>query len=300
MINEPLFSHSGQRKRSEDTRHRLKVSLEDLYNGKECKLKIDRKIACNECEGIGGDPQCQKRCRDCRGLGFIGHPFIPPMQTICERCSGKGLFFSQEDWCPLCAGNGVTEETKIVKVVIRKGMANKQKITLKGEGNREMDKEAGDVVVIVDQKPNDRFKRIGNDLFYSQDISITEALCGFAGDLQHLDGRHIRFATKPGDVLTPEAVKGVRGEGMPIYSSPHERGNLYIEFNVKFPENNFLPEEGLKQLETILCQKREQMDINLMDENVEVVDLQDYSDDDNNNESHGSGCGQNPNSCHTH
>jgi DnaJ-class molecular chaperone len=41
-------------------------------------------------------------------------------------------------------------------------------------------------------------------------------------------------------------IKGIEGEGMPHYRNPFERGNLYIKFDVTFPENHFTNEIKLK------------------------------------------------------
>lgn len=41
-------------------------------------------------------------------------------------------------------------------------------------------------------------------------------------------------------------VRGITAEGMPIHRNPFEKGNLYIRFDVIFPENHFLDEEKLK------------------------------------------------------
>lgn len=49
-----------------------------------------------------------------------------------------------------------------------------------------------------------------------------------------------QFAFFPGD------LKGIKGEGMPIYKNPFEKGNLYIKFDVTFPSNNFADETKLK------------------------------------------------------
>ncbi|KAH7697502.1 shc transforming protein [Aphelenchoides avenae] len=61
------------------------------------------------------------------------------------------------------------------------------------------------------------------------------------------------MATAPGEVVQPECIRGVLGEGMPIPSSL-EKGNLYVLFDVKFPSdhegdkhNNFY-----KKLEALL------------------------------------------------
>lgn len=41
-------------------------------------------------------------------------------------------------------------------------------------------------------------------------------------------------------------VKGVVGEGMPIHKNPYEKGNLYIKFELEFPDNLFGDEAKLK------------------------------------------------------
>lgn len=37
----------------------------------------------------------------------------------------------------------------------------------------------------------------------------------------------------------------VRGEGMPQYRNPFEKGDLYIKFDVQFPDNNWISSEKL-------------------------------------------------------
>ena len=43
----------------------------------------------------------------------------------------------------------------------------------------------------------------------------------------------------------PASVRVVRGEGMPQYRNPFEKGDLYIKFNVQFPDNNWISPEKL-------------------------------------------------------
>jgi DnaJ family protein A protein 2 len=50
-------------------------------------------------------------------------------------------------------------------------------------------------------------------------------------------------------------VRGVEGQGMPIYRNPFEKGILYIKFDVKFPENNVFSEDTIKKLEALLPAK---------------------------------------------
>lgn len=37
----------------------------------------------------------------------------------------------------------------------------------------------------------------------------------------------------------------VRGEGMPQYRNPFEKGDLYVKFDVQFPDNNWISPEKL-------------------------------------------------------
>lgn len=40
-------------------------------------------------------------------------------------------------------------------------------------------------------------------------------------------------------------IRMVKGEGMPQYRNPFEKGDLYIKFDVQFPENNWISPEKL-------------------------------------------------------
>ena len=42
--------------------------------------------------------------------------------------------------------------------------------------------------------------------------------------------------TEPGQVIKPDSCKAVDGEGMPLQGHPFEKGNLYIQFSVVFPD----------------------------------------------------------------
>lgn len=41
------------------------------------------------------------------------------------------------------------------------------------------------------------------------------------------------------------SVRVVRGEGMPQYRNPFEKGDLYVKFDVQFPQNNWISPEKL-------------------------------------------------------
>lgn len=103
----------------------------------------------------------------------------------------------------------------------------------------------GDVVIVLQQKPHQTFERSGDDLIMTKKIGLAEALCSASFVVRHLDGRDLLIKHPPGNVICPGDVKGIVGEGMPQHRNPFEKGNLYINFEVIFPNNHFCSEKML-------------------------------------------------------
>ncbi len=101
------------------------------------------------------------------------------------------------------------------------------------------------MIVVLQQTEHDVFTRNHDDLFMSHTLNITEALCGFKILVKHLDERQLVLNQPAGEFLAPGTVRAIANEGMPIHKNPYEKGNLYIKFDVKFPENNSLSEEAI-------------------------------------------------------
>ena len=76
-----------------------------------------------------------------------------------------------------------------------------------------------------------RFTRRGNDLHHTMHISLKDALLGFRKTIQHLDsdGREVVVERKKGSVTKPFEVMKLKGEGMPHYEFPSERGALHVK-----------------------------------------------------------------------
>lgn len=93
---------------------------------------------------------------------------------------------------------------------------------------------------------HDVFSRNHDDLFMTHTINITESLCGFKMVVKQLDGRSLVLTQPAGEVLAPGTIRAIPKEGMPIYRNPYEKGNLYIKFDVKFPDSEALTEDSIK------------------------------------------------------
>jgi len=282
-------------RRGEDTIHPLKVSLEDLYNGKTSKLQLSRNVICKTCSGLGGKSGAKKPCTACRGHGVkvsyrqLGPGMMQQMQSVCTDCTGEGEVINEADRCKPCNGKKTINETKVLEVHIDKGMRDSEKIVFRGEGDQTPGVEAGDVIIIVQQKPHEKFERKGHDLVMHHEITLTEALCGFTLVLTHLDGRQLVIKSKPGEVIVPGVIKGVKNEGMPMHRNPFEKGFLYIKFDVKFPEKQFTTSDKLALLETLLPNRPTPPTFDLNDEMTEEVTLMDYDSSEARTNGRGSG-----------
>jgi DnaJ homolog subfamily A member 2 len=142
--------------------HPVKVSLEDLYNGKTVKLAINRKVIVGE----------SKQCERCGGQGAvmevrqIGPGMITQMQRTCSACEGQGYIARTKT------------ERKVLEVHVEKGMKNNTKVTFRGAADETPGMEPGDVNFIIQEKEHDVFKRKNADLLVTREISLNQALTG--------------------------------------------------------------------------------------------------------------------------
>ncbi|XP_048887511.1 dnaJ homolog subfamily A member 4-like [Brienomyrus brachyistius] len=255
--------------------HQLSVSLEELYNGTTRKLGLQKNVICEKCDGYGGKKGALEKCSSCKGRGIqiqiqqIGPGMIQQIQSMCSDCHGQGERFSAKDRCKNCNGHKVERKKKILEVHIDKGMKDSQKITFHGEGDQEPGLEPGDVIIVLDQKEHTIFQRQGNNLLMKMEIKLVEALCGFKKTICTLDKRMLLISSPPGQVIKHRDTRCVPNEGMPMNRNPFEKGQLFIEFLVEFPEKDWVPEHMLPQLEALLPSRDEQM----ITDDMEEVDL---------------------------
>lgn len=241
-------------KKARTIHHVHKVGLEDIYRGKVSKLALQKSVICPGCEGRGGKEGAVKSCAGCNGSGMktmmrqMG-PMIQRFQTVCNDCNGEGEIIRERDRCKRCNGKKTVVERKVLHVHVDKGVKNGHKIEFRGEGDQMPGVLAGDVVFEIEQKPHPRFQRKDDDLFYHAEIDLLTALAGGAIHIEHLDDRWLTVNIAPGEVITPGAIKVIRGQGMPSHRH-HDYGNLYIQFDVKFPEKSQL--QNLNLLEQVL------------------------------------------------
>lgn len=193
-------------RRTKDLVHRVHVTLEDLYKGKTTKLALTRNVICSKCKGKGGKEGAVRTCNNCSGRGIkvtlrqMG-PMIQQIQSPCDDCSGTGEIINAKDRCTNCKGKKVLPEKKFLEVHIDKGMKGGQTIQFRGESDQSPTAEAGDVVIVIEEKPHNRFRRQENDLITDVEVDLLTALAGGQFVIKHLDDRALLVKIEPGDVV---------------------------------------------------------------------------------------------------
>lgn len=104
-------------KKTKDIRKKIVCSLEDLYNGKNVKMRITHKVVCKQCKGDGGKPGYMYPCQYCNGKGVTyvevnDFLFQRQMKVECQYCHGRGVKFNQALQCPVCRGERLVQEYK--------------------------------------------------------------------------------------------------------------------------------------------------------------------------------------------
>ncbi len=229
--------------RGDDLQVRLPLTLEEIAEGVEKKIRVKHLKKCETCAGRGG--KGEKQCSQCHGRGQVRRV----QQTVfgqfvnvsaCPRCHGEGSIVSEP--CRACGGEGRVSETETVSVKVPAGVANGNYIPLRGLGDAGLrGGPAGDLVVLIEEKEHDVFARHDSDLLLEMPVGFpTLALGGrievplLGGGVHALD---VSAGTASGQVVR------VRGKGLPGLRGG--RGDLQVRLRVWVPSRLAAAEKKL-------------------------------------------------------
>lgn len=129
----------------------------------------------------------------------------------------------------------LTINGKSIRITIPAGIEDGQKIRLKGHGGEGVNGgPAGDLYITFSIVNDTPFKRVGNDLYYTQDIDLYTALLGGEVTVDTLSGK-LKLKVKP-ETQNGTKVR-LKGKGFPVYKEEGKFGDLYVTMNVKLPTN---------------------------------------------------------------
>ncbi|HQG77685.1 MAG TPA: molecular chaperone DnaJ [Bacteroidales bacterium] len=231
-------------------RVKVKLTLGEIANGCEKKIKVARYVVCSTCDGTGAaDQNSITTCATCRGSGHvtrITNTMLGQMQTtsVCPSCGGNGKTITKK--CPVCYGEGIVQKDDIIKINIPAGVSKGMQMTVSGKGNAARRGGInGDLLVVIDEEDHPELIREGKDLIYNLFISIPDAALGAHVEIPTVENI-VKIKIEPG--TQPGKILRLRGKGLPEVNG-YGRGDLLVNVNVWIPKN--LTKEEARTLEKL-------------------------------------------------
>lgn len=222
------FGGGQRRVKGSNLRIRVKLSLEEVANGVEKKVKVRRKI---QASGV-----TYKTCTTCNGNGQvtkITNTILGRMQTAatCSSCSGSGQIIDKRPAEADAQGLIMAEET--VSIKIPAGVEEGMQLKVSGKGNEAPGNSVpGDLLVAIETKEHDTLKREGDNLHYDLYVSISDAVLGTSKEIDTVSGK-VRIKLEPG--MQSGKILRLRGKGINNING-YGSGDLLVHVNVWTPK----------------------------------------------------------------
>jgi len=240
---ESFFGGGGQSRggrrvaRGTNLRIKVKLTLEEIAKGVEKKIKVNKQVVCNTCDGTGAkDRSSFHTCNTCGGTGSVRrvtNTILGQMQTTstCPTCNGEGTQITSK--CNACHGDGVIRGEETISINIPAGVSEGMQLSMSGKGNAApRGGMPGDLIILIEEIPHDTLQREGNNVVYDLHISFIDATLGASVEVPTIDGKakiKIEPGTQGGKILR------LKGKGVPEVNSYH-RGDQLVYVNIWTPK----------------------------------------------------------------
>jgi molecular chaperone DnaJ len=250
--------------RGSDLRIKVKLTLKEIAEGVEKKIKVKKYVACSHCHGSGAeDDRSIKTCSTCKGSGYITrvtNTILGQMQTqsVCPSCDGQGRMITKK--CPYCNGEGVVRDDEVININIPSGVMDGMQLSVREKGNAARRGGVnGDLLVVIEEEPDRELIRDENDLIYNLLLSVPQMSLGDTVEVPTVNGRakvKIDPGTQPGKVLR------LRGKGLPSING-YGTGDLLVNVSVYIPE--FLSNDERSAMRQLMTSKNFQPNPSIKD-----------------------------------
>ncbi|HEX2577992.1 MAG TPA: molecular chaperone DnaJ [Aquihabitans sp.] len=217
--------------RGGDLEAELHLGFTDAVAGLTTTLHLVSDAVCHVCAGIGAEPgTVPTTCPVCAGRGVVDDDqgFFATSRP-CPNCGGRGVLI--EHPCHNCRGVGIERRPREVKVRIPAGVADGQRIRLKGRGDPGRNGgPPGDLYVTCRVEPHEVFRMDGRDLRITVPITFAEAALGADITVPTIDGQAVKVRL-PAGTRTGRTFR-VKGRGV---ATPKATGDLLVTVEVAVP-----------------------------------------------------------------
>lgn len=222
-------------------RVRLNLTLEEIANGVEKKIKVNKLV---QAEGVE-----YKTCGTCKGQGQVTrvvNSFLGQMQTAstCPTCNGSGQSIDKKP-----AGsdqNGMVRKEVVIPIEIPAGVEDGMQLNVRGKGNDAPGNGvAGDLLVVISEVEHETLKREGQNLHYDLYLNFADVAMGTSVEIPAVGGS-VKFKITPG-TQSGKTLR-LKGKGLPSVNG-YGKGDILVHVNVWTPQT--LTKEEKKALEVL-------------------------------------------------
>lgn len=228
----------GDVRRGQDVKVTVRLTLQEVATGVKRNIKLKSMVGCVTCLGTGaGKGTRPVTCGTCGGSGEVRRAARSMFGQFvqvgpCPSCNGEGTVIRTP--CEVCRGEGRVRGENTVTVDVPPGVSDQNYITLRGQGAAGVrGGPAGDLIVVLEVKDDERFQRDGDDLWMTLPISFSQAALGVDVDVPTPWGDTplgIAAGTQSG------AVVRLKGKGLPKLGGS-SNGDLNVRVQVWTPRH---------------------------------------------------------------
>ena len=233
------FGRGGGRRvrKGSNLRVKLKLSLEDIVNGVQKKIKVQKLVAASGVEFTN--------CSSCRGSGQVTrvtNTILGAMQTAstCPNCKGSGQMISKRP--KGVDSSGLEKKETIIEIEIPAGVEEGMQLSMQGKGNEAPGGGvAGDLIIAIEEMEHEHLVRNGTDLLYQLGITFSDAVIGTSIEIPMVSGKakiKIPPGTQSGKNLR------LRSKGIPDVNG-YGRGDMIVNIQVFTPQKISKEEKDL-------------------------------------------------------
>ncbi|MBQ0105584.1 MAG: molecular chaperone DnaJ [Armatimonadetes bacterium] len=216
----------------------LKVTLEEAAKGVVKKIKYNKKVTCDDCQGTGAEKGFDPIiCPNCHGSGQVRRQvqsfFGTSVQiSDCPNCHGEGKITDHP--CHTCHGQKRVTVKKEHDFDVPPGIDNNMKLKFSGEGDEGIGGGyPGDLIVTIQIPVHKEYTRERDNLYRAINIPFSYAALGADLEIKSIYDSPVKLEIHHG--TQPNEVIRIKGEGMPNINSGH-KGDLFVTLNVTVPK----------------------------------------------------------------
>ncbi|MFC2125601.1 molecular chaperone DnaJ [Bacteroidota bacterium] len=216
-------------RRGSNLRIKLNLTLEEIANGAEKKIKVKRLIT--------ADGVTYKSCQTCQGSGQVRkvvNTMLGQMvsASTCYTCSGSGKIIDKK---PAGVDNtGLSQKEEVIPIKIPAGVSEGMQLSMSGKGNYGPNGGTpGDLLIIIEEKEHDFLKRDGNNVIFDLYVNFADAALGTNVEIPTIDSK-VKIKLDPG--TQSGKILRLRGKGIKDING-YGKGDQLIYVNVWTPKN---------------------------------------------------------------